>query len=69
MCIRDSSATDSIGCLFSPQAFGHVIKRPLTIREQRDESLRLTEYVGTTAVGNGILKNTYAVRIKATPQI
>jgi hypothetical protein len=67
--VSADSASDSIGCLFSPQAFGHVIKRPLTIREQRDESLRLTEYVGTTAVGNGILKNTYAVRIKATPQI
>ena len=67
--VATDSASDSIGAVFSPQAFGHVIKRPLVIREQRDESFRLTEYVGVTAVGNGILKNSYAVKLKGTPQI
>jgi len=67
--VATDSASDSIGAVFSPQCFGHVIKRPLVIREQRDESARLTEYVGTTAVGNGILKNTYGVQLKGTPQI
>ena len=67
--VATDSASDSVGAVFSPQCFGHVIKRPLVIREQRDESLRLTEYVGTTAVGNGILKNSYGVKLRATPQI
>ena len=67
--VATDSASDSIGAVFSPQCFGHVIKRPLVIKEQRDESFRLTEYVGTTAVGNGILKNAYGVKLRGTPQI
>lgn len=67
--VADDSASDAVGAVFSPQCFGHVIKRPLVIREQRDESFRLTEYVGTTAVGNAILKNNYGVQLRSTPAI
>lgn len=67
--VATDSASDSVGAVFSPQCFGHVLKRPLVIREQRDESHRLTEYVGVTAVGNAILKNSYGVKLRATPQI
>lgn len=67
--VATDSASDSIGAVFSPQCFAHVVKRPLVIREQRDESQRLTEYIGVEAVGNGILKNSYGVKLKATPQI
>lgn len=58
------SANDSIGAVFSPEALGHVIKRPIVIKEQYDASLRSTEFVATTARGNAILKEQYGVRIK-----
>lgn len=67
--VATDSASDSIGAVVSPQALAHVIKRPLVIREQRDESKRLTEYVGVEAYGNGIIKNTYGVKLRGTPQI
>jgi len=60
----DSVATDSNGCVFSPQAFGHVIKRPLRIESQRDASLRHTEYVGSTAVATKLVKANYGVLVK-----
>tara|TARA_R100000995_G_scaffold73352_1_gene42164 strand:+ start:665 stop:1534 length:870 start_codon:yes stop_codon:yes gene_type:complete len=58
------SANDSIGSVFSPEALGHVIKRPIVVKEQYDASLRSTEFVATTARGNAILKEQYGVRIK-----
>tara|TARA_R100001594_G_C4037065_1_gene262437 strand:- start:70 stop:927 length:858 start_codon:yes stop_codon:yes gene_type:complete len=65
----DSVATDAQGCVFSPSAFGHVIKRPLRIESQRDASMRHTEYVGTTAVASAVVKAAYAVRIKGDKTI
>jgi len=59
------SADDSVGGIFSPEAFGHVVKRPIVVREQYDASARATEYVATTARGNAILKDAYAVKIKS----
>jgi len=59
------SANDSVGGVFSPMAFAHVIKRPIVIKEQYDASLRSTEYVATTARGNQILKDAYAVKVKS----
>jgi len=67
--VAADSTGDKIGAVISPQCLAHVIKRPLVIREQRDESARLTEYVGTTAVGNNILKNSYGVQLRSTAQI
>ena len=60
----DSVATDINGCVFSPSAFAHVIKRPLRIESQRDASMRHTEYVGSTAVKSALIKGTYAVVVK-----
>ena len=59
------SASDSVGGVFSPDAFAHVIKRPIVIREQYDASLRSTEYVASTARGNAIIKDAYAVKVKS----
>jgi hypothetical protein len=66
---NDSVATDTEGCLFSPMSFGHILKRPIRIETQRDASARTTEYVATTARGNAILKNNYAVRLKGAKNI
>ena len=65
----DSVATDAQGCVFSPQAFGHVLKRPINIETQRDASKLLTEFVISTARGNAVTKANYAVRIKGDKQI
>lgn len=59
------SANDSIGAVFSPEALGHVIKRPITVKEHYDPSARATEYIGTTARGNAVLKEAYGCRIKS----
>ena len=59
------SANDSIGGVFSPEALGHVVKRPIVVKEQYDASLRSTEYVATTARGNAVLKEQYGCRIKS----
>ena len=58
------SANDAVGCVFSPMAFGHVLKRPLTVKTQEDISNRTVEFVATTARGNAILKDAYAVKLK-----
>jgi hypothetical protein len=65
----DSVSTDALGAVFSPTAFGHVLKRPLKIETQRDASLRNTEYVGTTARGNAIVQAAYAVLVRGDKQI
>ena len=65
----DSVSTDAQGCVFSPQAFAHVIKRPLRIESQRDASMRHTEYVGSTAVKTALVKAAYAVRVKGSKAI
>ena len=62
----DSVATAKNGCVFSPSAFAHVIKRPLRIESQRDISMRHTEYVGTVAVASKTVKAAYACRVKST---
>lgn len=59
------SANDAVGGVFSKSAFAHVIKRPIVVREQRDESLRSTEFICTTARGNSIIKDAYAVKVKS----
>ena len=62
--VANDSANDAVGCVFSNQAFGHVLKRPLTLKTQDDISNRSVEFVMTTARGNAILKNNYAVKLK-----
>ena len=63
--VQVDSANDAVGGVFSPEAFGHVIKRPIVVKEQYDASLRSTEYVASTARGNAILKDAYAVKVKS----
>jgi hypothetical protein len=63
------SATQAVGGVFSPRAFGHVLKRPIVVREQRDESARSTEFICTTARGNAILKDIYGVKVKTAAAI
>ena len=65
----DSVATDINGCVFSPSAFAHIVKRPLRIESQRDASKRMTEYVGSTAVKSALVKGTYAVVVKGLKNI
>jgi hypothetical protein len=62
--VANDSANDAVGCVFSPQAFGHVLKRPLTIKTQDDISNRTVEFMATTARGNALLKDAYAVKLK-----
>jgi hypothetical protein len=62
-------ATDAHGCVFSPAAFGHILKRPIRIETQRDASARNTEYVASTARGNSVLKANYAVRVKGAKNL
>jgi hypothetical protein len=65
----DSVSTDAQGCVFSPLAFGHVLKRNITIETQRDASKLLTEFVISTARGNAVLKANYAVRVKGSKSL
>ena len=65
----DSVATDANGCVFSPMAFGHVLKRPLRIETQRDASKRSTEYVGSTAVASKLIKASYGIIVKGSKAI
>lgn len=65
----DSVATDANGCVFSPMAFGHVLKRPLRIETQRDASKRSTEYVGSTAVASKLIKANYGIIVKGSKAI
>jgi hypothetical protein len=64
-----SVTTDSNGAVFSPLAFAHVLKRNIRLETQRDASMRLTEYIGTTARGNGVLKASYAVLVRGDSQL
>jgi len=61
----DSVSTDAQGCVFSPQAFAHVIKRPSRIESQRDASLRADEIVATAVYGVAELHDSYGVKLTA----
>jgi len=62
--IAADSSNGAFGAVFSPMAVAHVLKRPLRLETQRDASKRSTEYVATTARGNGILKQSYACLVR-----
>jgi N4-gp56 family major capsid protein len=62
--IAADSANGAFGAVFSPMAAAHVLKRNLRLETQRNASLRSTEYVATTARGNGILKESYACLVR-----
>jgi hypothetical protein len=54
-----------VGAVMSSQALAYVLKRQMRIEEQRDASLRSTEYVGSMAYGVKELIDTYGVRLLA----
>ena len=67
--VANDSANDSVGAVFSPQCFGHIVKRPITVKAQEQVSARAVEFVATTARGNAILKNSYGVKLKGESTI
>jgi len=67
--VANDSADDSVGAVFSPQCFGHIVKRPIVVKSQEQVSARAVEFVGSTARGNAILKNTYGVKLKGESTI
>ena len=62
----ESTANSAAGAVFSPMAFGHILKRNIRIETQRDASARTTEFVATTARGNAVLKENYACLVKGS---
>jgi hypothetical protein len=67
--VANDSANDSVGAVFSPMCFGHIVKRPIVVKSQEQVSARAVEFVGSTARGNAILKNTYGVKLKGESTI
>ena len=61
--ITGDSAGAFAGCVMSSEALAYVAKRPMSIAIQRDESYRLTEFVGTMAYGVKELRDTYGVQL------
>jgi hypothetical protein len=47
----------------SSEALAYVVKRDMRIEEQRDASLRATEYVGSMAYGVKELIDVYGVKL------
>lgn len=62
----ESTANSALGAVFSPSAFGHILKRPVRIETQRDASARQTEFICTTARGNAVLKENFACLVKSS---
>ena len=54
-----------VGAVMSSQALAYVLKRNMRIEEQRDASLRSTEYVGSMAYGVAELIDLYGVKLIA----
>ena len=67
--VANDSANDSVGAVFSPMCFGLIVKRPIVVKSQEQVSARAVEFVGSTARGNAILKNTYGVKLKGESTI
>ncbi|QDP67675.1 MAG: putative major capsid protein [Prokaryotic dsDNA virus sp.] len=61
--ITGDSAGAFAGCVMSSEALAYVLKRPMAVAVQRDESRRLTEFVGTSAYAVKELRDTYGVQL------
>lgn len=57
------SSDGVVNAVFSQDAFGMALKRDFRLEEERDASLRASEYVMSGAKGQAILKNNYGVSI------
>ena len=53
----------------SSDALAYMVKRDMRIEEQRDASLRATEYVGSMAYGVSELFDAYGVRVLGDAQL
>jgi N4-gp56 family major capsid protein len=58
-----------VGAVMSSQALAYVLKRSMRIEEQRDASLRSTEYVGSMAYGVSELIDLYGVKLIADARV
>ena len=67
--VTGDSAGAFVGAAMSADAIGYMVKRNMRIEEQRDASLRATEYVGSMAYGVGELFDSYGVGIIGDAQL
>jgi len=67
--VTGDSAGAFVGAAMSSDAIGYMVKRNMRIEEQRDASLRATEYVGSMAYGVGELFDAYGVGIIGDAQL
>lgn len=61
--VTGDSSGAFVGAAFAADAMGYMVKRNMRLEEQRDASLRSTEYVGTMAYGVSELFDQYGVGI------
>ena len=67
--VTGDSAGAFVGAAFTADAIGYMVKRNMRLEEQRDASLRSTEYVGTMAYGVSELFDQYGVGIIGDAQL
>lgn len=67
--VSGDSAGAYVGAVMSSDALAYMVKRDMRIEEQRDASLRATEYVGSMAYGVSELFDTYGVKIIGDAQL
>ena len=67
--ITGDSAGAFEGAMISQDALGYMVKRNMRIAEQRDESLRATEIVGSMAYGVSEIFDGYGVKMISDAQL
>lgn len=67
--VSGDSAGAYVGAIMSSDAMAYMVKRDMRIEEQRDASLRATEYVGSMAYGVSELFDAYGVGIIGDAQL
>ena len=67
--VSGDSAGAFVGAVMSSDALAYMVKRDMRIEEQRDASLRSTEYVGSMAYGVSELFDAYGVGIIGDAQL
>jgi N4-gp56 family major capsid protein len=67
--VSGTSDGSFVGAVMSPQSLAYVLKRSMRIEEQRDASLRSTEYVGSMAYGVSELIDLYGVKLIADARV
>jgi len=67
--VSGDSAGAYVGAVMSSDALAYMVKRDMRIEEQRDASLRATEFVGSMAYGVSDLFNAYGVKLIGDAQL